>query len=361
MTRRRLLCDAACGRQIRRRNVQVPATGRPGAPISRRGLLLAGAAAVPAIAASDRAPRAQGAAPGAYPNRPIRIVVPFPPGGSNDVIARPLAERLQARFGQPVVIDNRAGAGGAIGAAAVAQSPGDGHTLMVTSSTFATTSVVQRTPYDLQRDFVPVALLARSPFFILAAPNFPADGAADLIRLARERPGRIDYGSSGPGSVGHFVTELFAQRAGIRLEHVPYRGMAPAVTDLLAGHVQVLITTLASAAGPVRDGRLKLLAYTAPGAPPDSPPAPTVREATGLDYEAEIWWGLFAPRGLPPEVLRTLNTAANAALAEPDFARLIQGEGAVPAPGRPEEFAAVVQADLTRWREVARVANIRLD
>ncbi|GGG22233.1 ABC transporter substrate-binding protein [Caldovatus sediminis] len=335
---------------------------RPGVPVARRGLLLAGAAAAGAAAAADRAAIAQpGPAAGAYPNRPVRIIVPFPPGGSNDVIARPLAERLQVRLGQPVVIDNRGGAGGAIGATAVAQSPGDGYTLMVTSSTFVTTSVVQRTSYDLRRDFVPVALLARSPFFILAAPDFPATGVADLIRLARERPGEIDYGSSGPGSVGHFVTELFAQRAGIRLQHVPYRGMAPAVTDLLAGHIKILITTLASAAGPVRDGKLKLLAYTAPGAPAGSPPGPTVREATGLDYEAEIWWGLFAPRGLPPELLRTLNAAANAVLAEPDFARLIQGEGAVPSPTTPEAFAATIEAELERWREVARVANIRLD
>ena len=345
--------------------MQHPASSHAGrAPIARRGLVLAGAAAAgAAVGAPNRAARAQGApaAPGAYPSRPVRIIVPFPPGGSNDVIARPLAERLQVRLGQPVVIDNRGGAGGSIGATAVAQSPGDGYTLMVTSSTFATTSVVQRTTYDLERDFVPVALLARSPFFILAAPDFPANSVADLIRLARERPGEIDYGSSGPGSVGQFVTELFAQRAGIRMQHVPYRGMAAAVTDLIAGHIQILITTLASAAGPVRDGKLKLLAYTAPGAPPGSPPGPTVREATGLDYEVEIWWGMFAPRGLPPELLRTLNTAVNAVLAEPDFARLIQGEGAVPSPAPPEAFAATVAADVARWREVARVANIRLD
>ncbi len=338
----------------------------------RRGLLASGcggaaataaaAAAALAVPAWSRAAQAQGAgAPGAYPNRPIRIVVPFPPGGSNDVIARPLAERLQARLGQPVVIENRGGAGGAIGATAVAQSAPDGYTLMVTSSTFVTTAAVQRTAYDLQRDFEAVALLARSPFFILAAPDFPATTVAELIRLARERPGQIDYGSSGPGSVGQFVTELFAQRAGIRLQHVPYRGMAPAVTDLIAGHIKILITTLASAAGPVRDGKVKLLAYTAPGAPPGSPPGPTVREATGLDYEAAIWWGLFAPRGLPPAILRTLNTAANAALADPAFARLIQAEGARPAAATPEAFQTEVQADLARWRGVAQAADIRLD
>jgi tripartite-type tricarboxylate transporter receptor subunit TctC len=325
-----------------------------------------GAAALAGFAAAGgpcgRAAHAQGTqAASGYPTRPVRIVVPFPPGGSNDVVARPLAERMQTRLGQPVVIDNRPGAGSVIGAAAVAQSPADGHTLMVSSSSFVTSSVVQRTPYDAQRDFETVAVLFRAPFFVLTAPNFPARTIGELISLARDRPGEIDYGSSGPGGVNHFVTELFALRAGIRMSHVPYRGIAPALTDLLAGRIQVLITTMASAAGPTREGRVRLLAYTAPGAPPDSPPAPTVREATGIDYEADIWWGLFAPRGLPPAVLRALNEAANAALADADYTRLMTAEGATAAPGTPEAFRRIFEADTERWREVARAANIRLE
>jgi tripartite-type tricarboxylate transporter receptor subunit TctC len=323
--------------------------------------VLAGAAAA-AWPRGGGGARAQGApAAGGYPTRPIRIVVPFPPGGSNDVVARPLAERLQARLGQPVVIDNRPGAGSTIGAAAVAQSAADGYTLMVSSSSFVTSSVVQRTPYDAQRDFKAVALLFRAPFFVLTAPNFPARTIGELVSAARERPGEIDYGSSGPGGVNHFVTELFALRAGIRMNHVPYRGIAPALTDLLAGRIQVLITTMASASGPTRDGRVRLLAYTAPGAPPGSPQAPTVREATGIDYEADIWWGLFAPRGLPSAVLRTLNEAANAALADADYTRLMATEGATAAPGTPESFRRIFEEDAARWREVARAANIRLE
>jgi tripartite-type tricarboxylate transporter receptor subunit TctC len=209
-------------------------------------------------------------------------------------------------------------------------------------------------------NFTPVALLARSPFIVLVHPDFPARSVPDLVRMARERPGAIDYGSSGPGGINHFVTEYFCLRAGIQMNHVPYRGMPPAVTDLVAGHIPVLITTMPSAAGVVREGRVRLLAYTAPGAPDGSPPGPTVKE-TGIDYESDIWWGLFAPRGLPPEILTRLNTEANAALADPEMAKLLQSEGARPSPATPRAFTEILRVELARWREVATAANIKLD
>ena len=299
-------------------------------------------------------------AQGAWPNRPIRIVVPFPPGGSNDVVARPIAERLQHRLGQPVVIENRAGAGGAIGATAVAQSPADGYTLMVSSSSFATTSVSQRVPWGVLENFTPVALLARSPFIVIVNNDLPVRSVQDLIRLAREQPGKIDYGTSGPGGINHFVTEYFAQRAGVQMNHVPYRGTGPAVTDLVAGHIQLMITTLPSAAGVVRDGRVRLLAYSAQGIPEGSPAAPLVSEG-GLDYDVAIWWGLFAPHGLPAPILEKLNAETNAALRDPDLARIYQGEGARPSPETPAAFAAMLRTDIARWREVGQQANIRLD
>ena len=318
--------------------------------IGRRAVLAIGATlASPAV-------RAQGT----WPNRPIRIVVPFPPGGSNDVVARPLAERLQQKLGQPVVIENRAGAGGAIGATAVAQSPADGYTLMVSSSSFATTSVSQRVPWGVLENFTPVALLARSPFIVIVNNELPVRSVQDLIRLAREQPGKIDYGTSGPGGINHFVTEYFSQRAGVQMNHVPYRGTGPAVTDLVAGHIQLMITTLPSAAGVVRDGRVRLLAYSAAGVPEGSPPAPLVSEA-GLDYDIAIWWGLFAPHGLPAPILEKLNADANDALRDPDMARLYQGEGARPSPETPEAFAAMLRTDIARWRGVVQLANIRLD
>lgn len=318
--------------------------------MGRRATLAAGLAlAAPAV-------RAQGT----WPNRPVKIVVPFPPGGSNDVVARPLAERLQQRLGQPVIIENRPGAGGAIGATSVSQSPADGYTLMVSSSSFATTSVSQRVPWGVLENFTPVAWLGRSPFIVIVNNDLPVHSVRDLVNLAKERPGRIDYGTSGPGGINHFVTEYFCQRAGVQMNHVPYRGTGPAVTDLVAGHIQLMITTLPSAAGVVRDGRVRLLAYSAPGVPEGSPPAPLVTES-GLDYDISIWWGLFAPHGLPAPLLERLNAEANAALRDPDMARLYQGEGARPSPATPAEFGAMLRTDIARWREVAQFANIRID
>ena len=296
----------------------------------------------------------------AWPSRPVRIVVPFPPGGSNDVIARPVADRMQARLGVPVVIENRPGAAGAIGAGQVAGSPPDGHTLMVTSSSFLTSSILQRVNWTVEGNFDPVALLARAPFFIIVRDDHPARSVADLVRIARERPGSLDYGTSGAGGINHFITEYFCLRADVRMNHIPYRGTGPAVTDLVAGHIALMITTMASASAVVREGRVRILAYTAPGAPPGSPPAPTVREA-GIDYETDLHWGLYGPRGLPRPVLDQLNEAANAALADPEVARLVEAEGARPTPGRPEEFAALIRTELARWREVARLANIRAE
>jgi tripartite-type tricarboxylate transporter receptor subunit TctC len=231
---------------------------------------------------------------------------------------------------------------------------------MVSSSSFATTSIAQRVPWGVLENFTPIALLARSPFIVIVNNDFPARSIQDLVRIARERPGTIDYATSGPGGINHFVTEYFAQRAGVQMNHVPYRGTGPAVTDLVAGHVQLMITTMPSAAGVVRDGRVRLLAYAAPGAPEGAMPAPLVKDA-GIDYETDIWWGLFAPKGLPEPLVERLNAEANKALRDPDMVRLFQGEGARPSPTTPAAFTALLTTELARWREVARVANISVD
>ncbi|WP_424812713.1 Bug family tripartite tricarboxylate transporter substrate binding protein [Roseococcus sp. YIM B11640] len=317
----------------------------------KRRTLTLGLLAAPVIAQAQ----------GTWPQRPVRIVVPFPPGGSNDVIARPLAEKLQQRLGQPVVIENRAGASGAIGAAQVAQSAADGHTLMVTSSSFAASAAVQRTPYDAIGSFDTVSLLARAPFLVLVHPDFPPRDIGQLIEYCRARPGQVDFASSGPGGINHFVTELFALRAGLRLNHVPYRGMPPAVTDVVAGHVPLLITTMASASAAIRENRVRLLAYCGPGAPAGSPPAPSVKEATGINYEASIWWGLLGPKGIPAGPMGILNAAVASALREADVARVYEAEGATPGGSSPQEYATVLRDDIAGFREVAQAANIRLD
>lgn len=322
--------------------------------ISRRNLLVAGATlcGAPHLASAQEA----------WPNRPVRVVVPFPPGGSNDAVARPLAEILARRFGQPFVVENKPGAGSTIGSADVARAAPDGHVLMVTSSTFATSAAVQRTPYDAARDFECVALLATAPLLVLGAPDFPPNTLAEAIRYIRANPDMVDYGSAGPGSINHLSAELFAQRAGgLKMQHVPYRGMGPALTDLTAGTVKLIFTTVPSAAGVISGGRVKVLGWTSEQRPASGPAAPTPRESGLPDYEASIWWGLLARRGLPASVRNALSTAANEALSEGRLAEYLINEGATPRRGSAEEADRFLQADLARWRGVAATANIRVE
>ncbi|MEN0076066.1 MAG: tripartite tricarboxylate transporter substrate binding protein [Paracraurococcus sp.] len=320
--------------------------------LARRALLAAAGLAGPVRPAL--------AQPEGWPARPVRIVVPFTPGGSNDAIARPLAERLQARFGQPFPVENRPGAGSAVGVQAVAQSPPDGQTLLLTTSSIAAIGPVQGSGFDPTADLDAVALLARAPLVVVTPPASPIGSIAALLAADRARPGRVTYASSGPGSTTHIATALFNLRAGTQLQHVPYRGTAGALTDLVAGRVDVMFTTIASAAGQIRGGLLRVIAYTGPERVPGSPPAPAVREA-GIDYEAGIWWGLFAPRGLPPALRGRLNAAVNEALQAPDFARVLAGEGAIPMPLPPDGLDAFLVAEVRTMREVVAAAQIRAD
>jgi tripartite-type tricarboxylate transporter receptor subunit TctC len=292
----------------------------------------------------------------------VRVIVPFPPGGSNDAVARPLAEHLQSRFGQPFVIENRPGAGSTIGSAEVVRSPADGMTLMVTSSSFSTSAATQRTPYDPGADFEVVAMLASAPLVVLAAPSFAPNTLAELVSYLKANPGKVDYGSAGPGSINHLSAELFAQKAGgLQMQHVPYRGMGPATTDLAAGTIQLIFTTLASAGGIVSGRRVKVIGWTAENRPAKGPQAPTPRESGLPEYEASIWWGLLARRGTPPEIRERLNAVANEALSGGRLASYLEGEGATPTPLSPAAGEAFLQHDLAQWRAVASTANIRIE
>jgi tripartite-type tricarboxylate transporter receptor subunit TctC len=291
----------------------------------------------------------------------VRVIVPFPPGGSNDAIARPLAEALARAFGQSFVVDNRGGAGSTIGTAEVARAPADGHTLLVTSSTFATSAAVQATPYDATRDLETAALLASAPLVMLAAPSFAPNTMAEAVAFIRANPGRVHYGSAGPGSIGHMAGALFALRAGrLDMVHVPYRGTGPVLNDMVAGTIELTFTSMPAAAGLVAAGRLKLLGWTTEAVPASGPVAPTPR-SSGLDYEAGIWWGLIARRGLPETIRTRLNAAANAAITEGRFAQTLAQEGATPGNLPPEGGDRFVLADIARWREVAQAANIRVE
>ncbi|MFN6954294.1 MAG: Bug family tripartite tricarboxylate transporter substrate binding protein [Acetobacteraceae bacterium] len=320
--------------------------------IARRTALLA-------LGAGALAPAAARAQDAWRPTQTIRIIVPFPPGGTNDLMARPVAEHFRARFGQPVVVDNRAGAGGTIGATQVARAAPDGHTLLVTSAILVTAAILQPVGWTAPEAFTPVAQIARAPNAVAVHAGLPIRTMQDLVAYARARPGQLNYGSVGVGSLGHFLTEAMMRAAGIEMTHVPYRGGGAAVTDLASGALQVLVSTPPPIIAMAREGRVRIIAYTAPGEPPEGLAAPTLREA-GIDFEAGLWFGMFAPAGLPQPVLATLNAAVNAALGTAEVQRLLRTEGAVPTPVSPAEFAELVRSEDARWREVARAADIRL-
>jgi tripartite-type tricarboxylate transporter receptor subunit TctC len=319
--------------------------------LGRRSLLVAPAV----VAAPAPVPAAE-----AWPSRPVRIIVPFTPGGSNDALARPLAERLTARFGQSFLVENRPGAGSAVGVQAAAQSPPDGHTLLLTTSSVAAIGPVQGSGFDPSQALDAVAFLAKSPMAILTPPASPLASIQALVAADRAKPHSVTYASSGPGSTVHIITELFNLRAGTTLQHVPYRGTAPALTDLIAGRVDVMFSTVISAQGQLQGGLLRVIAYTGADRPPGTPPAPTVRDA-GIDYESGIWWGVFAPRGIPPTVLARLNAAINATIAEPGFAATMAREGTLPQPMEAPDFAGFLRREVAAMREVVAAAKIRAD
>jgi len=301
-----------------------------------------------------------GARAQAWPARPVRIVVPFTPGGSNDAMARPLAERLQARFGQPFVIENRPGAGSAVGVQYAAQAAPDGHTLLVTTSSVAAIAPVQRIGFDAGRELDGIALLASAPLAAFVPPNSRFASLRAMVAEARAKPGEVTYASSGPGSTVHLMTELFCLKAGVQMQHIPYRGTAGALTDLVAGRVDVMFTTFASTGGQLRGNLLKVLAHAGETRPANTPDAPTAREQ-GVDYIGGIWWGLFAPRGIPAEVRATLNAATNAALAEPGFASILAQEAATPGALTPQQFQQKIRDEQVAMQQVVTAAKITAD
>lgn len=294
-----------------------------------------------------------------WPRRPVRIVVPFAPGASNDLIARAAAHGLQPLLGVPVPVENRPGAGGAIGAASVASAPPDGHTLMIGTTSLAMTAAVQPVPYNPARDFDAVRLLAHSPIGLVVSGQSPYRTLRELLDAARARPGEIRYGSAGPGTVNHFAGALFALRTGLDLQHVPYRGMSPAMMDLIAGRIEMGFPSLPSVAGQLRTGEARLLAVLAPERQPDLPDVPTAREA-GVDVELLFWWGILGPRGMPAEVTARLDAALLEVLGLPEMLRFLANEGATPARLGHEGFQRLLVEETARWAGVARDAAIRV-
>lgn len=294
-----------------------------------------------------------------YPNKPITLVVPYPPGGSNDVFARTIARELADTLKQPVVVDNRPGASGSTGTLGVVRAPADGYTLVAVSSSMTTNAAIQpRTAFDPVKDLAPVAMLAEGPFIVAVHNNFPVRTPAELVSTIRARPGAYNYGTSGTGSVNQFGTELLKAQAGnLFITHIPYRGMGPAVTDLISGQVQMIMASGPSLLPMVRAGRVRAVAITSlkPSAiAPDLTPMATAVPG----YEYSLWWGLLAPAGTPAPVVAKLNAAVNQILAKPAIKNQFLTEGAEARPMTPAQFGAIVARDIDRFKALARQQNI---
>jgi tripartite-type tricarboxylate transporter receptor subunit TctC len=295
-----------------------------------------------------------------YPTKPIRWIVPFPPGGSNDVLARYLGVQLTDRLNQQIIIDNRAGANGIIGTEIVANAPADGYTMLMVSTSYVMNAAVRPLPYDVVRSFDPVATIGSSPNCIVAYPASGITSVAELISRAKSNPGKINYASTGIGGFNHFGGELFKKMAHVELVNVPYKGGGPAMTDVMAGQVPIMFSSLTQVLPNVRTGRLKLLAVGAEERSPVVPDAPTISEAGVPGYNVSVWWGVVVPTGTKRTPLDTLRTAFTAVLDDPETRKRLLADAAVPKTMKPEEMRAMIRADVQKWTEVARVAGIRL-
>jgi tripartite-type tricarboxylate transporter receptor subunit TctC len=297
-----------------------------------------------------------------YPSKPIRIVVPYPPGGFNDTLGRVLAEKFQKAWGQTVLVDNKPGANTVIGTDAVAKAAPDGYTLLVVAFPFAVTpSLIRNLPYDTLRDFAPVALCAQSPNILVANPGLPVKSVAELIALAKAKPDGLSYASTGNGSSNHISMELFKTLAGVKLVHVPYKGSAPAVVDLLSGQVQVMFDNAPNVMPQVRAAKLRALAQTGATRSAVAPDVPTVAESGVPGYELTVWFGLVAPSGTPREIVNKLNAEVLKILAMPDVRERFLALGVEPLGSTPEEFGTHIRAQMDKWAKVVKDAGVKAE
>jgi tripartite-type tricarboxylate transporter receptor subunit TctC len=297
-----------------------------------------------------------------YPVKPVRFVVPYPPGGSNDVLSRITAQAMAPGMGQQIVVENRSGAGGMIGAESVARSAADGYSLINVQASFTANAALRsKMAYDPIADFAYVGMMARGPLLVVVHPSLPAGNIKELIALARSRPGQINYGSTGTGGHNHLATELFNRMARVKTVHVPYKGVAPALTDLMGGHTQMVFTSLPSAMNQVQAGRLKALAVGSEQRSSFMPGLPTISESGVPGYFAEFWWGVAAPARTPPEVIARLSAELAKALQSPDLRKRFAHEGAEPSAMSREQFTEFVANEIRRWRKVAVEAGIKPD
>lgn len=298
-----------------------------------------------------------------YPTRPIRMIVPFPPGGGNDILARAVGQRLSPIIGQQIVIDNRGGAGGQIGAELAAKADPDGYTIFLGSiGNLTFLPVLQaKLPYDPLRDYAPVSLLATSAFILVVNPAVPAKTLKELIALAKAKPGQLNYGSAGPGSSLHMTAELFKLEAGLDITHVPYKGTSPALIDLLANQVQVMFSTMPSMVPHVKSGKLRALGVSSTTRADAVPDVPTVAESGVPGFNVLNWQGIVVPKKTPDAIVQKLNRALQATLKSPDMISALAAQGLDAAGGTPEQFGALIKSEIDKYGKVAKEAKLKLE
>ena len=297
----------------------------------------------------------------AYPARPIKFIVPITPGGSNDVVARVIAQKLTEQWGQAVTVDNRPGAGMNLGADLVAKSPPDGYTwLLGANNIFVTNPHVGKTPFDVFKDFTPISQVALVPFVLVVHPSVPAKNVAELVAYAKANPDKLNYGSSGNGSPQQLASEMLNHAAGIQMQHVPYKGAVPAITDLLGGRIQVFIGAVNSLLPHIKEGKLRLIAGAGGKRFAAFPDVPAIAE-TVPGVALDVWLGVFMPAGVPKDMVAKVNTDIARVLQLPDVKANLSGQGIEPAPSSPEALAATIKDDYARWGKVIREANIKAD
>ena len=318
---------------------------------SRRSFVISSALALMAGAARGQS----------FPGVLIRIVVPAAPGGGTDILARVMSAQLQTMWGQTVIVENRSGAGGLIGTKQVIAAPGDGHTLlMAATSAIMSLAINTPEPFEITRDLAPVTLVSAPPYILVVHPSVPAQNSAELIEYAKKNPGKLSYGSSGTGAASHLSAALFAQMAGIEMLHVPYRGMGPAVPDLLGGRIQLLFAPAITVTPHIAAGTLRVIGTTGAVRSTLFPSFPTITESGLPKYDSLGWFGLFAPGTTPPAVVARISADVRTVLLSDDLKKRLAEQGAEPAPNSPEEFTAFVNSDVAKWLELAKKAGIKL-
>ena len=314
-------------------------------------LLLALAAAVPATPAAAQD----------YPSRPVRLIIPFPPGGSNDVVGRMIGTQLSERLGKQVVVDNRAGAGGVVGTELAASAPKDGYTILIVSMAHAVNPWLYKLPYDPLKAFTPISVLASGPNVVAVHPSLPVNSIKELVALAKQKPGELQYASAGVGSFQHLGGELFKLEAGVNMLHVPFKGGGPAMIDVVGGHTKLLFSSLVQTTPHIRSGKLKALGTGGSKRNAVLPEVPTVAEAGVPSYEAVNWWGIVAPAGTPQPVIDRVHKALTAVQTSPEVQKQFSSEGAEIVQMSPPEFGAFMEREMKKWERVVKEGHIKAE